>query len=119
MWSSLTALMAYRIIRILISTIGLKKKLAAIAVKKPYAELSQWIKSITNHLYWCVHTTEANTEYRRDKWLSVYNHISNVHVHEGAYAACEHGDLSNECDEDGEPTRRTWISKGRYTKHLI
>ena len=93
--------------------LGLKKKLCAVAIKKPYAKLAKWIKAITNHLYWTADSTDAHSELRIAKWLSVENHIANIHDHDGAYQKCEHGDLSQE-----EP-QRDWIDKGMNSSLLF
>jgi len=37
---------------------GLKKKLAALSLKSKHRTLAKWIKSICNHMYWVVDTTE-------------------------------------------------------------
>ena len=61
-----------------------------VCVKKPGAltkttdchPMSQWIKSISNHVYWCVASTEPSPdrgEVVLAKWQSVANHVQNIH----------------------------------------
>lgn len=89
--------------------VGLKKKLATISLKKQHRQLSEWIKSITNHLYWVVATSEHGTDLRQEKWLSVLKHISDVHEFENTeFKQCLHGALVYEGDE-----AREWIPEGK------
>ena len=58
---------------------GLKKKLVKL-VKKGYPELQEWIRSISNHLYWCAASgKDKNPDMIVAKWMSVCDHIINKH----------------------------------------
>lgn len=94
--------------------LGLKKKLAALSLLKNHRELACWIKSISNHLYWTVDTTEANTELRRGKWLSLLDHISDVHVFDNnnVFPACQHEPYGDNDDNTDSIPSRQWILKG-------
>lgn len=82
---------------------GLKKKLANLALRAKYSSINEWIKSITNHLYWCVASTDDADE-REAKWRSVHNHVRNIHEHNTIeFPLCLHG-----------PLEKNWILKGMY-----
>lgn len=71
---------------------GIKKQLSELAKKKKHTDLFLWIKSITNHLYWCISSSEGDERVAR--WCSVYNHIQNIHTHESPlFPRCTHGQL--------------------------
>lgn len=103
-------------------SIDLKKKLAAVAIKKHHTVLAKWVKSITNHLYWVVSTTEHETELRRAKWLSILHHIGDVHEFEdptATYTRCDHPSLSGQTDDCGRPIERQWIKHGMTSRISI
>ncbi|XP_064637203.1 uncharacterized protein LOC135493645 [Lineus longissimus] len=59
---------------------GLAKKMEALAKKPGCGELRDWIKSISNHLYWCASSNkDGDKEVLLAKWLSIMNHIQNIH----------------------------------------
>ena len=46
--------------------------------------VAEWQRNIINHLYWCLSSTTANDgELIKAKWLSLDNHIHNVHRRHG------------------------------------
>ena len=95
--------------------------MAALALRKPYREVAAWIKSITNHLYWCVETTDDRSELRKCKWLSLLDHISNIHHFDSdTFPACEHGsDDESDVDEDGNNLLpHDWILIGQWSEYL-
>ena len=73
--------------------------------QKDCDEVNSWIKSISNHLYWCAASTEGHDgDMVLSKWKSVANHIQNVHSgHEGPYDTCQHEEL----------TDRKWFKPGK------
>lgn len=84
--------------------------------------MAQWIKSITNHLYWVVATTDPNSDLRQAKWLSLLDHIADIHTFDKvAYPKCQHDSLDNELDDNGEELPpRAWIYKGMiYTYDIL
>ena len=56
----------------------LRKKLTEKANNKDCSELSPWIKSISNHLWWCADTSEGNKELLQEKWISFVHHNANI-----------------------------------------
>lgn len=74
---------------------GFCKKLDKLGKQKDCKIVAEWQKSIINHLYWCVSSTPADDgELVKAKWLSVDNHIHNVHRRHGKkFTKCAHGRL--------------------------
>ncbi|XP_061183986.1 uncharacterized protein LOC133192121 isoform X2 [Saccostrea echinata] len=82
---------------------GVFKKLEAIGKKKKYKQVGDWARSVSNHLYWCAASSEGDGELVSEKWLSILNHITDVHEGHGKrFPKCLHGDLED----------RDWIKKG-------
>ncbi len=70
---------------------GLGKKIIKIGVSSP--EVMLWKKSIVNHVYYTAATAPAENRraFLRDMWLSVDNHIHDVHEHDSEYYPyCDH-----------------------------
>ena len=59
---------------------GFRKKLEASAKLKNCEIIREWLRSIVNHLYWCVASTDEDPEMIVAKWLSLENHIHNKHT---------------------------------------
>ncbi|XP_069109654.1 uncharacterized protein [Argopecten irradians] len=91
---------------------GLKKKVLALSKEKDCGELSSWIRSITNHLYWVAASTpDGDAEMMMEKWRSLGNHIQNIHEGHGhRFPKCLHPDLG------GQERRKRWLKPG--TKSL-
>ncbi|XP_046854019.1 uncharacterized protein LOC124447173 [Xenia sp. Carnegie-2017] len=69
------------------------KKLTKKANIKGNDDLTHWIKSISNHLWWCSASCNKNAEELVEKWKSVLNHISNKHFWKGNtyfHQCCHH-----------------------------
>ncbi|ELU04793.1 hypothetical protein CAPTEDRAFT_74351, partial [Capitella teleta] len=61
-----------------------KKKMLALSARKECSELQGWIKSAVNHLYWVASSTpDGNGPLMLAKWLSIANHLQNVHHNHG------------------------------------
>ena len=59
---------------------GLKKKLLKLAKRsKSFAVVGNWVRSIINHLYWCISTSGGDVELVEAKCLSILNHMQNKH----------------------------------------
>lgn len=93
---------------------GLKKKLAEISKLSPYRKLSKWIRSITNHLYWTVSTSNPSTVERKERWCSLQNHLQNIHSHpeNKTFKECAHEPLPREFMVDGTVHIRDFFTKG-------
>ncbi|XP_071950193.1 uncharacterized protein [Antedon mediterranea] len=71
---------------------GLKKKLVALEKRKGCEQVNKWRRSIINHLYWSVVTSNGNGDLALAKWDSITNHIVDIHSgHSDLFPACIHG----------------------------
>ena len=77
-------------------TVGFTKKAEALAKQKGCDEIRPWIKSLSNHLYWCAASSDCQSpDVIVAKWQSVGNHIQNIHSgHSQIFPACEHPELT-------------------------
>eukprot|EP00795_Rhopilema_esculentum_P005350 gene5350-525_t len=88
---------------------GVESKLTKAGQKKGASLIQNWIKAIVNHIYWIASTSGHEKELKKEKWLSVLNHMCNIHAgHGDLFPNCAHGDI----DE------RDWIIKD-YAEKLI
>lgn len=82
---------------------GIYKKLEAAGKKKGCEKVKAWARSVSNHLYWCVASSEGDGELVKQKWLSILNHVANIHEgHGDKFPQCEHEPLED----------RLWMIKG-------
>jgi len=82
---------------------GVFKKLETSGKKKKGKQVADWARSVSNHLYWCAASSDGDGEMVSEKWLSILNHITNVHEGHGErFPKCLHGELED----------RDWIKKG-------
>ncbi|XP_039667161.1 uncharacterized protein LOC120565424 isoform X2 [Perca fluviatilis] len=68
---------------------GLSKKLDKVAQNKDCGVLKKWLRSIKSHVYWSATLSTSGPE-KVAKWMSIVNHIQNVHLHENP--ECQHPD---------------------------
>ena len=56
------------------------------------SDLFPWIKSVSNHLWWCADTCNGDKELLREKWISIVHHTANIHQWDSAdyYHECPH-----------------------------
>ena len=80
--------------------IGIKKKLARLSNNKDCSIIGDWIKSITNHLYWCAASAPDDSNDIVKRWKSLMDHICDIHDE------CYHTDLSL------EDRRKKWLIPG-------
>jgi hypothetical protein len=86
----------------LVSLLGFAKKLDALAKTKGNEVIRPWIKSIVNHIYWYATSTPAGEEETIvANWLSLLNHVQNVH--EG------HGELYPKCIHETPDADTAWL----------
>ena len=76
--------------------IGIKKKMAQKSKVAAFRDLANWIKSICNHLYWCVYSTTDQDE-REARWVLLLDHLVDRHEN------CPHPPIVE---------RKKWITKG-------
>ena len=70
---------------------GLEKKIVKIGQK--HAEVMMWKRSIINHMYYVAARAPAESREAtlKDMWLSVDNHIHDVHEHQSQiFTYCDH-----------------------------
>lgn len=89
---------------------GFRKKLEKLAKQKGCELVCEWQKSIINHLYWCVSSSSNddgnNDELVKAKWLSLDNHVHNVHKkHSKEFPKCLHGRLR------GRDKKKKWFKR--------
>ena len=85
-----------------------RKNVEALAHKKECEIVSEWIKSMVNHLYWSATSTkDGDGELILAKWLSLVNHIHNVHS--------GHGELFPECAHPSIYShKKKWPKERKY-----
>ena len=86
----------------------ISKKIEARPKKKSCAVLGNRKQSISNHLYWCAASSHGDGEQVKAKWLSILNHVMNIHEgHSETFPECAHGHLEEE---------RKWLRRGNATQ---
>ena len=79
--------------------IGVKKKLAKLSQYKDCDIVGAWIKSITNHMYWCAASApDGDGQQMVDRWKSLMSHLCDQHDD------CYHDDLGDR--------RKKWFTLG-------
>jgi len=88
---------------------SITKKLTEKSKKKDCGDLSPWIKSISNHLWWCAETCEGNKELLREKWISIVHHTADIHSWDSAdiYHKCPHPPIPRD-----EARKKRWLQPG-------
>lgn len=90
---------------------ALKKKILAVGKKRNCEAVNEWRKSVINHLYWSASSTpDGNPDLMLEKFLSITNHIQNVHTgHDGSlFKQCDHPPL------EGERPRK-WLTPSKHS----
>ena len=74
------------------------KKLSKKAKVKGCEDLLPWIRSVSNHMWWCSATCDGNAEVLKEKWKSVLFHVTNKHKWNGYshFHECCHPRLTSE-----------------------
>ena len=87
---------------------NVRKKLTAVANKKDTSELMPWVKSITNHLWFCASQCDGDADLLEEMWTSIVWHIQNIHVFSGKKVQnCSHDPLAPE-----DIRKKKWLKKG-------
>ena len=87
----------------------------SLAKLKECKVVGEWEKSMINHLYWCVVSTRCgNGDVMKAKWLSLDNHLHDVHSgHSEDYPECSHGTLTE------NDRRKKWFRRRKYLMYHI
>ena len=85
------------------------KKLNKKAKLKSCQDLSRWIQSVSNHLWWSAATCNGDVKLLREKWVSVLHHVRNKHSWNDAelFRKCAHPCLTRR-----EVKRKFWLKPG-------
>jgi hypothetical protein len=76
--------------------------LEALGKERECKVVREWAKNIVNHLYWVAATSTTGDE-AIAKWLSIANHVHNLHEHDSwQFPMCLHEDL-------GTNRKKKWI----------
>ena len=83
---------------LLLVFIAFRKKAEALAKEKDCEIIGSWLRSMVNNVYWCAaSTSEGSGDLIRSKWLSLSNHIHNVHTgRDSLFPNCSHQNLETE-----------------------
>ena len=76
----------------------------AIGKKKGCGDILLWVQSIKNHIYWCAASSGDDKDLVKEKWISIVNHL--INIHEG------HGELFPTCQHD--KIDRQWLEPGNF-----
>ena len=102
--------MHMRVLLITVLSTGFRKKLEASAKLKDCKIIGEWVRSIVNHLYWCVASTDAGDQEKIvAKWLSLENHIHNKHSHQNKeFPKCAHKRLTS------NQRKKKWFKRRKF-----
>jgi solute carrier family 8 (sodium/calcium exchanger) len=87
------------------------KKVEKLAKQPGCEEVREWTQSISNHMYWSASSTpDGNPDVILAKWLSLSNHIQNVHEgHDNEnFPRCAHDDI----EESGR--KKKWLKPSKF-----
>lgn len=94
---------------------NVKKKLVQKAKAKGVEELAPWIKSISNHLWWCASNCNGDKNWLEECWKSVVHHISNIHEFDGDHLTrCPHEPLDPEVAR-----KKRWLKIGSKAHNAL
>jgi hypothetical protein len=74
---------------------GITKKLVKGGSTRHCGAVLPWVKSVSNHLWWCIQTCDGDAEILREKWTSIVYHVVNVHSWSNTehFSECAHPTL--------------------------
>ncbi|XP_071986317.1 uncharacterized protein [Engystomops pustulosus] len=83
-------------------------KILSASRRKYCDDLSAWVGTVRDHLWWAASTCDNNPELLLEKWNSVLNHTANEHSWSGnkLYHRCEHDSIQE------YNRRRKWLPWG-------
>ena len=75
---------------------SVRKDLVAASKKRECSDVSSWIASVVNHLWWCVATSLGDQLLCQEKWKSIGHHVAGIHEWPDFQLvfACGHDELS-------------------------
>jgi solute carrier family 8 (sodium/calcium exchanger) len=82
-----------------------------LAKEKECKIVGEWRRSIINHLYHCgASSPEGSNDLIIAKWLSLDNHLHNIHKGHGAlYPKCGHPKMKK---KDDQGRKKKWLEPG-------
>ena len=88
---------------------NIKQDLRTATKPKKHEPLKPWVKSIINHFWWSCGTCEGNVDILKEKWVSILNHVIDIHAWDDCtlFHECSHAPMSNEMRET-----KKWLVKG-------
>jgi len=91
---------------------GLKKKLLGTKNK----ELVPWVRSISNHLWYCAAVCNGDATRLKETWMGILHHVTNEHIWVSGEKVnkCGHEPYSQE-----EALKRPWIAKKSKAFELL
>lgn len=98
----------------------MRKKLEAIAKLSGCSLAFKWIRALVSHMHWCANSTpDGSSSLMLAKWMSVSNHIVNVHNdHHLTAAECkEYKHCDHEVIPDDE--QREWFTPGKFPTLVV
>ena len=95
--------------------IGFRKKIEALSKEKGCEIVGEWQKSLLNHLYWSVSSTQdGDGDMIKAKWMSIDNHIHNVHVNDSdRFPVCAHPPLTE------DERKKKWFKRREYKLYML
>ena len=88
---------------------NIKSDLRKAVKSKKHAPLKPWVKSIINHFWWACSSCERNVDILKEKWVSVLNHVIDIHKWDGCtlFHECLHAPITTEMR-----ATKKWLVKG-------
>ena len=94
---------------------SVKKTLVQKAKLKSSEELMPWVKSVTNHLWWCAANCGGDPHRLVEMWCSVVHHIVGQHTFPGTvFTSCAHAPYSEE-----EEKKKKWLQSGSVAHNAL
>lgn len=86
--------------------LGLKKRLRAAGLKKGNEALLSWLKSVTNHLWYCSKMCNGDDILLHQMWRSMLLHVQNIHEWDfgATKLTCRHLPLTED-----DQSRKRWL----------
>ncbi|XP_068756223.1 uncharacterized protein [Montipora capricornis] len=77
---------------------SVRKDVNAASTKRECSDVSSWIASVVNHLWWCSATSLGDQLLCQEKWKSIVYHVAGIHEWSDfqLFFACGHDELTPE-----------------------